>query len=152
MYVPAAGDGEGDRLLRVAVGGSTDLRAVGVEHDRSRSAEASETLPMETSSDLAPAGTSTVVVWVSPFAMVGRAVLDEPSGPPASLPSKAAKLFVTFQEAAVGGADLRLGHGHVLRVEGRAETVASSVYGLSSSGEVRRDSTSISQTPACGFW
>lgn len=57
---------------------------------RSRSAAVSETLPMATSREVAPAGTSTVVVWVTPSVMVGRVVSEEPSGPPFNVPSSAA--------------------------------------------------------------
>ncbi|CAM5383913.1 hypothetical protein SGLAM104S_03303 [Streptomyces glaucescens] len=105
---------------------------------------------MVTSSDCAPSGTSTVVVWVTPSAMLGRAVLEEPSGPPASLPSRAAYLLVTFQETAAGVPTLASGTVTVSGSKAAPSTVTSSLYGLSSSGDVRRDSTSISQTPGCG--
>ena len=105
---------------------------------------------MATSSDLAPAGTSTVVVCVSPCLMAGRVALAEPSGPPTSLPSSAAKPFVTFQEAAAGVPTFASGTVTVSGSKAAPSTATSSWYGLSSSGDVRRDSTSISQTPACG--
>ncbi len=92
----------------------------------------------------------TVVVAVSPSAIVGRADLAEPSGPPTSLPSTAASLFVTFQEAAAGVPTLASGTVTVSGSKTAPRTATSSLYGLSSSGDVRRDSTSISQTPGTG--
>src|SRR5690606_26519553 len=103
-----------------------------------------------TSRDAAPAGTSTVVVCLSPVLMDGRSVLAEPSGPPSSLPSRAARRFVTFQEAAAGSPTFASGTVTVSGSKAAPRTATFSLYGLSSSGDVRRDSTSISQTPGCG--
>src|SRR5690606_4059300 len=105
---------------------------------------------MDTSSDAAPSGTSTVVVWVSPVRIAGRSALDEPSGPPTSLPSSAAYSFVTSHETVAGVPIFASDTVTVSGSKAAPSTETSSLYGLSSSGEVRRDSTSTSQTPGCG--
>ena len=87
----------------------------------------------------------------SPLAIVGRSVLDEPSGPPTSLPSMRGEACSSPSRRRRPGC--RPSPRARSRSPGRRprrRRWPSSLYGLSSSGEVRRDSTSISQTPACG--
>ncbi len=89
-------------------------------------------------------------VLVPPCSIDGRDVSAEPSGPPISLPSIGPYWFVTFQEASAGVPTFASGTVTTSGSKVAPSTVTSSLYGLSSSGEVRRDSTSISQTPGCG--
>src|SRR5690349_12106488 len=102
VYVPAAGEGTETASSESPSADWATCLPLASYTVRSRSAAASETLPIATSRDLAPAGTSTVVVCFSPCPRDGRVVRAEPSGPPVSLPSRAAYALVTFQVAPAG--------------------------------------------------
>ncbi len=102
MYVPAAGFATDTDSSESPSADCATCAPDASYTVRSRSAPVSEVPPIATSREAAPSGTTTVVVRVSPCASEGRSVFDEPSGPPFRVPSSAANLFVTFQEAVAG--------------------------------------------------
>src|SRR5215210_6806224 len=125
---------------------SSPLRTV-----RSKSADRSLGLPIATSSREAPAGTSTWNTLRSPFRIVSRVSFALPSGPPAARTVTGPKSFRTVQLTGVGvpcSTD-----ASVIRSGVTVTPCAAAVsrYGFLRKGDVRRDSTSISQTPGIGL-
>ena len=150
VYVPAAGSARLTASSGVAVRGLADLgRRPRRSTVRSRSAPVSETPPMATSSRSTPSPMVTVVVCVvARRRSTGVATLAEPSEPPLSLPSSRGEVVGDGPVRPAAGVPI-FASGSVCTAGSKAapSTATSSLYGLSSSGDVRRDSTSISQTP-----
>ncbi len=105
---------------------------------------------MATSRRSTPSPTVISLVCASPFLISGRLLSEEPSGPPLSLPSSAAFSLVIVHSTGAGVPTLASGTVWTAGSKATPSSDTSSWYGLRSSGEVRRASTSISQTPGAG--
>ena len=119
---------------------------------RSRSALRSDGLPIRAVNEVAPAGTSTRYSWLAPWVMLGRSARTLASGPPTPVTWTGPNVLVSFQLTGAGVPAVTDGSCTTAGSTFTPCTRACSRNGLSSAGEVRRDSTSISHTPGIGFW
>ncbi len=106
---------------------------------------------MPMSSRSTPSPMVTVRVCVSWCRMVGVSVFCEPREPPLRVPSMPAKRLVTFHWTGAGVPTFASGTVWTAGSKSTPSAETPRVYGLSRSGDVRRASTSTSQTPGVGF-
>src|SRR3977135_4468832 len=118
---------------------------------RSRSAPASEGLPIVAVNEVEPGVTVTGYCCCAPFAMVGRWIDALPKLPPVNRPVNPPSVLLTVYWRLTGTRAVADAMSSGLGVIVAPSTAALSDHGATSTSDVRRASTMISQTPGIGL-
>src|SRR2546423_2665848 len=154
VQVPAAGlliGTDSSALLPALVPACTQVPVVQLNTARSRSARASDGLPIVARSEVEPGMTFTGNCCCAPLSIFGVSILALPRAVPAALPVNPtrllARLYCRLTGVPMVADEITSGFG----VTVAPSTDAEIVYGAAATSEVRRASITISQTPGVGL-